>query len=367
MLIDRKKAILNLQLFAQEKTEEATPHRLREARRQGQVVKSVEIDTTLNIIAMLLLFLGFGWYYREGLSAIFYTYLGKLPAQGMEHFDYYFWLSHSLEQFILLSAPFLLVAFAVGLLSNVAQVGFLVSAEALKPQLNRLNPQEGLKRIFSRRSLFELVKSLLKVILVGALSFHYLYTQLPAFFLLLGQEVDVVLDVLVRMLAGLTLRVAAVYLLLAVCDYLFQRSEYKKSLRMTRKELKDEHKQMEGDPHIRSRQRERQKELARRRSLKHVPQATVVITNPTELAVALRYREKIDRSPVVVAKGGGALAERIRTIAGVNAIPVIQQPRLARLLFQQVEVGEAIPVDLYRAVAEVLALVYRLRKKVKRA
>jgi len=367
MLIDGEKLTFNLQLFAQEKTEEATPHRLREARRRGQVVKSVEIDSALNTFAMVIFFLGFGWYYREGLSALFYVYLGQAPAQTTEIFDYGFWLSHSMEQFILLAAPFLLAAFAVGLLSNVAQVGFLVSVEALKPQLNRLNPQEGLKRIFSRRSLFELVKSLLKVILVGVVSFHYLYTQLPSFFLLLGQEVEAVLAALIRMLANLTLRVAAVFLLLSVCDYLFQRSEHKKNLRMTRKELKDEYKQMEGDPHIRSRQRERQKELARQRSLKQVPQATVVVTNPTELAVALRYREKVDNSPVVVAKGGGMLAARIRTIAGANGIPVIQQPRLARLLFQQLEIGEEIPVDLYRAVAEVLALVYRLQKKVKKA
>ncbi|HAP32656.1 MAG TPA: flagellar biosynthesis protein FlhB, partial [Firmicutes bacterium] len=303
MLTDLKKTTLNLQLFAQEKTEEPTPHRLQEARRRGQVAKSVEIDTALNIFGMVIFFLGFGWYYREGLSALFYAYLGKAPAQVTDNFDYDFWLSHSLEQFILLAAPFFLAAFAVGLLSNVAQVGFLVSVEALKPQLNRLNPQEGLKRIFSRRSLFELVKSLLKVVLVGAVSFHYLYTQLPSFFLLLGQEVEVVFAALARMLVVLTLRVAAVYLLLAACDYLFQRSEHKKNLRMTRKELKDEYKQMEGDPHIRSRQRERQKELARRRSLQQVPQATLVVTNPTELAVALRYREKVDSSPVVVAKG----------------------------------------------------------------
>lgn len=272
----------------------------------------------------------------------------------------------SIEQYIVLAAPFLVAALFLGIVANVMQVGFLVSGETVKPQLNRLNPVEGFKRIFSRRSLFELVKSLLKVTIVGVVCYLYLRKELAAMLLLLGQEVGFITWTMGKILMGLAFRVGGVFLALAVLDYIYQRYEFNKNLRMTRREIKEEYKHLEGDPFVRARQRERQRAIAQQRSVARVPEATVVVTNPTELAVALRYKEKEDEAPVVVAKGAGKIAERIRQVAVEHDIPVIQNPPVARLLYTRAELGEEIPVDLYQAVAEILAMVFSLREKKRR-
>lgn len=357
--------LLDLQLFAgdEDKTEEPTPHRRREARKRGQVMKSMEMNAAVNLLGAAVFFIFFCWYFLEGFSSFLIYCLSEMPQLANEMFSFDFLARMTLGQYLTLSAPFLMVALFLGLFSNIMQVGFLVSGETIKPQLGRINPAEGAKRILSRRALFELVKSLLKVSVVGVISYIYLCAQLPELLLLLRQDAGVFTVTLVKVLQGLAIRVAAVFLFLALLDYLYQRQEHQKSLRMSRKEVRDEFKNMEGDPHIRARQRERQRALAQQRNLEHVPEATVVITNPTHLAVALRYNEKEDQAPVLVAKGAAKIAERIREIAVQNNIPVIQDPPVARMLFENVEPGEEIPEDLYRAVAEILALVYRLQEK----
>ena len=364
-----KRRLLNLQLFAdgEDKTEEPTPHRRREARKRGQVMKSLEVNAAVNLLGMV--FLGaFCWlYYLRSITALLHYFLREFTVPA--DFDLSFCaglLQFTLGRYLLLVAPFLLVALFLGVFSNLLQVGFLVSAEVIRPQINRLNPVEGLKRIFSRRALFELVKSLLKVSIIGAVSYFYLRSRFSALLLLLGQEGGVFAAVFGEVLLGLAFRVAGVFLFLAVLDYLFQRAEFQKDLRMTRRELQEELKHMEGDPHLRARLRERQRAIAQQRDLARVPEATVVITNPTAIAVALRYQEKEHQAPVVIAKGAAEIARRIKELAGENNVPVIQDPPVARLLFTKVEVGEEIPVDLYQAVAEILALVYRLQEKKRR-
>lgn len=359
---------LDLQLFAdgEDKTEEPTPHRQREARKRGQVMKSMEVNAAINMLAMVLLFAIFWRYFLNGFTSTLQHYLSHFPGTEVDMLSLGYLTRFAMEQYFSLAAPFLLAALFIGIAANVMQVGFLVSSEALKPQINRLNPLEGFKRIFSVRALFELVKSLLKITIIGAASYLYLRAQFPALLMLLGQEGGVFTALFQKVLQGLAIRVAAVFLVLALLDFLYQRYEFKKSLRMTRREVKEEYRQLEGDPQIRARLRERQRAIIRQRALSSVPEATVVITNPTELAVALRYRENIDQAPVVLAKGAARLAQRIRELAAENNIPVIQDPPLARMLFYQVEVGEEIPEDLYQAVAEILALVYRLQEKERR-
>lgn len=360
--------LFDLQLFAgdEDKTEEPTPHRRREARRRGQVMKSMEMNAAVNMLGAAFFFILFYWYFLDAFTSFLKHCLGEMPQLANEMFFFDYLARMTLEQYLTLVAPFLAVALVLGLLSNILQVGFLVSGETIKPQLNRINPAEGTKRILSRRALFELIKSLLKVGIIGAVSYLYLRSQLPNMLLLLGQEAGVFTATLFKVLQGLALRVAAVFLFLALIDYLFQRQEFQKSLRMSRKEVRDEFKNLEGDPHLRARQRERQRAIVQQRSLERVPEATVVITNPTRLAVALRYDEKEDQAPVMVAKGAARIAERIREIAAKNHIPVIQNPPVARMIFENVEPGEEIPEDLYRAVAEILALVYRLQEKERR-
>ena len=357
---------LNLQFFAdqsEDKTEEPTPHRLREARRRGQVFKSMEMNAAVNMLGMALFFLIFWEYFMDGFYAIFQYYMRDLPVEVVGNFSADYITTFSLYRYITLAAPFLLVAMFLGVASNLMQVGFLVSSEVLKPQANRLNPAEGAKRIFSRRALFELAKSLIKIIIVGAVCFFYLRGELSELLVLAGQDINALTSSFGRVLLGLAFRVAAVFFFISFLDFLYQRYEYWKNLRMSRREVKEEHKQLEGDPHVRSKLREKQRNMVQQRSLEDVPDSTVVVTNPTELSIALRYEEEVDSAPVVAAKGSGRLATRIREIARENDIPVIEDPPLAQVLYNQVEIGQEIPVELYQAVAEILAVVYRMKEQ----
>ncbi|NLX92230.1 MAG: flagellar biosynthesis protein FlhB [Firmicutes bacterium] len=358
---------LDLQLFAgeEDKTEKPTPHRLREARKRGQVMKSMEANSAINLLGMLFFFIIFWRYFLNLFQTLFTHYLRQIPGTVIDDISTRSLFHFSMEQFAGLTAPILAVSLLLGFVSNILQVGFLVSSEALKPQLSRISPVEGFKRIFSRRALFELVKSLLKVSIIGAVCYIYLKDQFEPLLLLLGEEASAVTAAFVQVLQGLGLRVAAVFFLLAALDFIYQRMEYLRNLKMSRKEIKDEYKQLEGDPLVRSRLREKQREMARARSLADVPDSTVVVTNPTELAVALRYRQGEDEAPVVVAKGAGRLARRIREIAREHDIPIIQNPPVAQRLYKDVSIGAAIPIELYQAVAEILAMVYRLQEKVK--
>ena len=370
MVLPRERPPLDLQLFAGDdgdKTEEPTPHRRREARKRGQVMKSLEMNAAVNLLGMVFL--------ASLLWPIFIRHITELlrfflqGAAAPADFDLSFCsglLSLSLGRFLVLTAPFLLCALFLGVSSNLLQVGFLVSSEVIRPQVNRLNPVEGFKRILSRRALFEMVKSLLKITIIGLVSYFYLHAQFPALLLLLGEKGGVFAAVFREVLLGLSFRVAGVFLFLALLDYIFQHIEFQKSLRMSRRELQEEFKHLEGDPHLRARIREKQRALARQRNLARVPEATVVITNPTAVAVALQYHEKEHQAPLVIAKGAARQAQEIKRRAKEHGIPVIEDPPVARLLFLQVEVGEEIPVDLYQAVAEILALVYRLQERERR-
>lgn len=219
---------------------------------------------------------------------------------------------------------------------------------------------KGMQRFFSRRALMELLKSLAKVVVVSLVVWQLVKGQFTQLLLTVDMGLPATLDLVSRMVYRVGLGTVAVFLALAAADYVFQRREYQKNLRMTRQEVKEEMKQMEGDPLVRSRLREKQRQLARHRMMHAVPEATVVITNPTHVAVALRYREG-ERAPRVVAKGAGSIAERIKAVARRHNVPVVENPPVARALYRQVELGQEIPVALYQAVAEILARIYKLR------
>lgn len=352
---------LNLQLFADgEKSEDATPKRRQEARRKGQVVKSAELNSAVNLLAATAMFLV--------LSPLIFDYFARMLA-GYLQMDVK-WLTQgnmnpltmrAVGDYFLLMSPVFLITVVAGLAVNYLQVGFLFTAEPLNPQFNRLNPLEGFKKIVSKRAVFELVKSLLKVSLVGLVAFFFVRGNLEKLLLVLYQDAAGVWETIRSLALGLALRIAVVFLALAVLDYLYQRYEHNQNLKMTKQEVKEEYKQMEGDPQLKGRLRERQRQMAMQRMMQDVPGATVVITNPTELAIALRYREGLDEAPVVVAKGAALMAKRIRDTARAHDVPLIENKPVARLLYEQTEIGDAIPVALYQAVAEILALVYRLQ------
>ncbi|NLN06519.1 MAG: flagellar biosynthesis protein FlhB [Firmicutes bacterium] len=351
-----------MQLFADgEKTEEPTPKRLEETRKKGQVVKSGEVIAAANLLALTAVLYAAGSFLFSYLKEMLARYLSFPPfAPGSEAVG---GLTRvAAWDFAVVTFPIFLTAVTVGVVVNYVQSGFLFTTEPLNPQLSRINPVEGFRRIFSRRALFDLVKSLLKVALVGAVAYLYVKQKLDVLLLLLYQNAAQAWETASSLILGLSVRVGIAFFALAVADYIFQRRQHLQNLRMTRQEVKEEMKQYEGDPQVRSRMRERMRRLAMHRMMESIPQATVVITNPTELAVALRYRDGEDEAPVVVAKGAGDVARRIREKAKEHHVPIVENKTVARMLFTQVEIGQAIPVEMYQAVAEILAAIYRLRR-----
>ncbi len=348
---------------AGEKTEQPTPHRLREAKRKGQVVKSTELGSAFNLLAVTFLLILFGdnlfQWMRETVALFLGEYLSLSVSMGnMGQLI----MQVGFSYFRIMGLVFITVL-SSGLIVNYAQVGFVFSAEKLSPSMEKLNPLEGFKRIFSRRSLFELAKAILKISLVGIVAYLFFISRFESFLGYMFISPGSFFESFSSHIVALSLQVGIIFVILAVLDYIYQRHEHFRNLRMTRQEVKEEFKQMEGDPLIRSKLREKQRSMANRRMMHEVPGATVVVTNPTELAVALKYTLDKTPVPVLVAKGAGPIAARIREIAKENNVPVIENKPVARMLYEQVEIGQVIPVELYQSVAEILALVFRINKE----
>ena len=346
-----------------DKTEEPTLHRLREARRKGQVFKSMELNAAISILGIMLLLLLAGQMAFGRMESLFYLFMEKLPAHPLDETGLRGIAGEAAAQYLRIVGPVFLAALLLGVTVNLAQVGFLISPSQLAPQLNRLNPLEGFKRIVSKRAIFDMVKAILKIMIIGGVTYLFIRSKLADLLLLINQEAAISARVFWETMTGLGLRVGLAFLLLALMDYLFQRQEFKRSMRMSRTEIKEEHKHLEGDPLIRSKIREKQRYLARRRMLQEVPKADVVITNPTEIAIALQYREGRDSAPRVVAKGVEILARRIREIAAEHKIMIVQNPPLAQMLWKDTDIGEEISFELYQAIAEILAMVFRMRDR----
>lgn len=354
----------DLQFFAEEeKTEEATPRKKREARRKGHVPRSIEFNSVLVVLVAFIVLNIFGGYFIRTLHRFLLESFRPETLNMMV--DESVIRTLFAQRFVFILTTFLPVGAAVlvaGVAINLLQTRGVFSVEALKPRWYRINPVQGLKRLFSPRSLVELVKALFKL---GVIAFiiwgTYRKEAFPLAETSLLTPVWQAAEMTWRMLYKMVVRICLFLLVMAVGDYMYQRYEYYKSLRMTKKEVKDEYKQTEGDPLVRSRIRRRQREMATRRMMSQVPRADVVITNPTQLAVALRYDPEEMSAPQVVAKGEGYLAERIRAVATEHNVPVVENKPLARALYKTVEVDDYIPAHLYQAVAEVLAFIYQLR------
>jgi flagellar biosynthetic protein FlhB len=260
-------------------------------------------------------------------------------------------------------APVCLAILIVGVLANIIQVGFLFSVEPLVPKFEKIDPIAGTKRLLSVRSLVELAKSILKIAIIGAVAYVIIKGEYDKFLVLCDTGVIVMWHFLLAVAYKILFWVCIVLIVLAVLDFAFQRWEQEKKLRMTRQEVKEERKQMEGDPQIKARVRSLQREMARRRMMEQVPKATVVVTNPTYIAIAIRYEQETMRAPVILAKGKRIMAQRIREVALKNSIPIYEDKPLARAMFDKVEAGDEIPMEFYTAVAEILAYVYRLKTR----
>ncbi|NLJ99963.1 MAG: flagellar biosynthesis protein FlhB [Clostridia bacterium] len=355
---------IDLQLFAEEeKTEEATPHRLREVRKEGQVARSNDLNAVMNLLAVFLLIMFLDGYFTDSICLFVQTALSQGIHRMITQTEIqYIFLDSSIFMFKFL-APIFAAGLFAGLTANLGQVGFTVSTKVLEPKLSNLNPIQGFKRIFSKRALVELAKALLKVVVVGWVAFSLARNNFTELLNVMNLSQWQILGVVSKIVFKVATGAIGVFFVIAVLDYIFQRYDFKKRVRMTKKEVKDEFKQTEGDPLVRAKIRESQRQLAQRRMMHSVPEATVVITNPTHLAIALRYEvDDEEGAPMVLAKGAGYIAEKIIEIAKGNDIPVIEDKPVTQLIYKHVEINEEIPPELYKAVAEILAMVYRLRR-----
>lgn len=346
-----------------EKTEEPTQRRIDEAVKKGQVAFSREVTSFLFFIVLCLYIIWFAPYVMEGTAFTLAGFIERPHQMRVDAEGGVALLGKTMDEM----APFFFLPLAATIIatfvSSLLQNGVVISVEPLIPKVEKISVIKGVKRMFSLRSLTEFGKGLIKITAVGIVSVIVLRPHLPRLDTLPGYDV---ID-LMALLATLSFRVALgavmVMAVMAVIDYMYQRFEYMKSLRMTKQEIKDEFKQTEGDPAIKARLRQIRSERARKRMMQAVPEADVVITNPEHYAVALKYDEKTMQAPVLVAKGVEFLALRIREVAKEHAIPIVENPPLARGLYADAEVDEEIPLEFYHAVAEVISYVYRLKNK----
>lgn len=348
----------------QERTEQATGKRRQEARRRGQVALSREIPSALILLTVLGVFHFAGAGIFERCTALVSGIFRNLHTLRIATIADAGALAAELFQTILLLLlPVFLPLMVAGFIGNVAQIGFEAHAEALAPKFSKLNPFAGIKRLVSLRSLVELVKSILKILFVGGIAYAVVSGFLSDFPALVRYDLLTLWSFTHQAAFKIIFYVCLAMLGLAVLDYLYQRWQYEQSLKMTKQEVKDERKQTEGDPKVKARIRSLQRQTAYHRMMAEVPKADVVITNPTHLAIALKFQSEEMPAPRVVAKGAGTIAERIRDTAREHHVPIVENKPLAQALYKMADLGDYVPVDLYRAVAEVLAYVYRLKGK----
>ncbi|MDD4627359.1 MAG: flagellar biosynthesis protein FlhB [Syntrophomonas sp.] len=359
---------IDLQLFADdgmgEKTEKATPRRREEARKKGQVFKSTDLNSAIILIAGSVASFVALPYMIENLQAFTALYILERTQQDFSNDYVYLLLLEGLFVMGKMIFPIFAATFTTALLITYLQVGFVFSGESLTPKLERLNPVEGFKRIFSKRALVELLKSLLKVIVTG----YIVYSVMSKHFFLFPRFVDMELIACLQALSSIVfemaMKVGLVFINIGIIDYIFQWYEHEKSLKMSKHEIKQEYKQTEGDPQLKSRQRRIQREIAMQRMMAEVPKADVVITNPTHFAVVLKYEASKMEAPVLVAKGKDFMALKIKEVAKIHEVVIVENPLLARTLYYNAEIGDPVPEELYQAVAEVLAFVYKQKKRV---
>lgn len=355
---------INLQLFSGEKTEKATPKRRREARQKGQVLQSKEINSAF---VLLVVFLSINLIYKYWFKEMYRFYNKILDYTTSANSIYNLKnvtliMNESIWTILKLALPLLLISMVVGLICSYMQVGFLFTTKPLAIKFDKLNPINGFKRMFSMKSIVELIKALLKVTILIYATASYLIKEYSNIINVFDMDIEQSMAYMWNVVLHISVRSAFILLFLAILDYVYKHWEFEKQLKMSKQEVKEEYKQTEGDPQIKSKIKEKQRQIAMRRMMQDIPKADVVITNPTHIAVALAYNEA-DAAPKVIAKGQDLIAQNIKRIASNNDIPLFENKPLARQLFYTVDIGEFIPPDLYHAVAEALAYIYSLKNK----
>ena len=347
-----------------DKSEEPTPHRLREAREKGQVAKSREITVA---IVLLLTYWGFrylGEFMWGNLTQMASTIFQMVPEA--KNFNLQFagaLLFIGLRSMALVLMPIFAIAFISTFIAEAMQTGFVFAMDPLSPKLERVNPLEGFKKMFSLQGLVELVKSLLKIIIVFYIAWYAAKDDLPFIVVLIEAQPWQAVVIGGGIAYKIAMRVGIFYVMIAILDYFYRRWEYMRNLKMTKQEIKEEYKRLEGDPLIKQRMRDMQRQVSYQRMMSSVPQADVVVTNPTHIAVALKYSPKKMKAPLLLAKGERKIAAEIRRIAEAHEITIVQNEPLARSIYRTTKINQEVPSELYQAVAEILAYVYKIKRE----
>ena len=371
---DKGKYLLeyNLQWFAKdgeggEKTEPATAKKLKDAREDGKVTKSKELTAAFDLIVLFLVLKIFISFVGERLVGIFDYVYSRMPdflkinSTGVSSVAASHYMADILLQMLLTMLPFLLFGFVITFLVSVVQVGWKVTGKPLKPDLNKFNPINGFKRIISKDSLFELLKSIIKIAVIFWVAYSRVKKHKEELFILYEIPLNQAIALIGSVIIDTGLYISIVYLVIGFADFAYQKHKFNEDMKMTKQEVKDEFKNTEGDPQIKGRQRRKMQETSQRRMMHDVPKADVVITNPTHLAVAVKYDADVNTAPVVLAKGEEYVAQKIKEVARENNIEIVENKPLARMLYHNVDIGAEIPPELYQAVAEVLAAIYKAR------
>ena len=362
---------LNLQWFADgeggEKTEPATQKKLEDARKEGKVAKSKDLPQSFELLVLFLLIKIFISYVGGRMIGIFDATLGrmaefyKINQAGISIQAITMVLNNAIVEWLLIVWPFFVFGFIITFLVTVYQVGWKVTTKTMQPKLSKFNPINGFKRILSKDSLFELLKSIVKVVVIIYIAYTSIKDEANNLFVLYEISLNQAVALVGEIIVDVGIKVSVIFVAVGLGDYIYQRHKFNEEMKMTKQEVKDEYKNTEGDPQIKGRIRQKMREVSQRRMMQDVPKADVVITNPTHFAVAIKYDAEVSRAPIVVAKGEDFLAQKIKEVAKENHVEIVENKPLARMLYHNVDIGAEIPPELYQAVAEVLAMVYHMK------
>lgn len=346
----------------QEKTEKPTSKKLEKAKEEGNVAKSQEVSSVFVLVISLGVFMIAGTWMIANLSTFMSGIFGNIDTLNLDQESLQSFIAFVFENIFSILMPLMLSILVAGVSSHIIQSGFMLSSKPLTPKLSKLNPISGLKKIVSLKSLAEVAKAFIKLIFIGAIAYILIKNEMDKFPILMQMSVIDIFTFIGSVAFKICFYICLVLIVLSILDIVYVRWQHEKDLMMTKQEVRDENRQSEGDPKVKGKIRQIQMETARRRMMEQVPDADVVVTNPTHIAIALKYDPENMMAPKVIAKGAEFIAENIKKIAKEHGIPILEHKSLARTLYKIVELGDFIPVNLYRAVAEILAYVYNLKK-----
>ena len=356
---------LDLQFFAGEKTEKATDKKRQDSRKKGQVLKSQDVTSAIVLLTVFLFLFFASGLMRDRFFTFFQESFTKyIPLKEFDAENVILIYIEVLLEMAFILLPIMAIAMVAAIAANLLQFGLLFTTEPLKFDLKKIDPIKGLKRIFSIRAIVELMKSILKISFIGTVTFLIVWLNIDKVLGLAFKSPWDTLSTVGQLTAIMGITASFTLLFISILDFFYQKYDYEKNLKMSKQDIKDEHKNSEGDPIIKSRIKQRQREMAMRRMMQEIPDADVVITNPTHYAIAIKYDDGDMDAPIIVAKGVDFIAQKIKLIAKENEIVMVENRPLARSLYDQVEIGDRIPEEFFKAVAEILAYVYRIQRKI---